>query len=201
MENSTNQESNNSGKADVSSEVAAYRIMLIEIEQRVSEQFDKTMLTIAGGALAISLAFIKDVIGDGIMQQGWLLIFSWGCLTSCLILILVSFYLGLLAYRKAQDQVDEKTIEREVPGGHYSKALSICNVISIFLLCAGLIALFTFAYNNLSKEISNGGKTNTETGSETNAQTGSGSDPKSSTTKAVNLGFASSATETSKIGI
>ncbi len=168
MENKSRTEEDNKTESSISKDDAEYRNLLIDIEQRVSEQFDKTMLTITGGSLAISLAFIKDVIGDGTMQVGWLLVTSWACLTTCLILILVSFYFGLLAYRKAQDQVDDKTIKQETPGGGYSTILSMCNAFGIALLCAGLITLFTFAYFNLTKEIPNGSKTNPSTSATTN---------------------------------
>lgn len=203
MENGTNtdMEDTTNNSADDNS----YRNKLIDIEQRVSEQFDKTMLTIAGGSLAISLAFIKDVIGDGAMQSGWLLIISWACLTACLILILVSFYFGLLAYRKAQDQVDDETIKEETPGGYYSKILSTCNAIGIVLLCAGLITLFTFAYFNLTKEISNGTKTNppastqANPAAETNPSTKSAETTGQSTIKTTDGRLPCATTETSKI--
>ena len=144
-------------------DILDYRNKLMDIEQRIAEQFDKTILTIASGALAISLAFIKNVIVNGSMQKGWLLVISWACLTACLIFILISFYFGLLAYRKAQEQVDNQTIKNETPGGYYSNILKTCNMLGIILLCVGLITLLTFAYYNLSKEIINGKKTCTET--------------------------------------
>lgn len=158
-----NNNSENKEEVNNDQDHTSYRNMLIETEQRISEQFDKTILTIAGGALAISLAFIKDVIGNGVMQAGWLLIISWASLTICLVLILVSFYSSLLAYRKAQDQVDNKTIKNETPGGHFSKIVSISNAAGILLLCVGLVTLFIFAYENLSKENENGSKTYTST--------------------------------------
>lgn len=168
MEDNTEKEMEDDNiKSGDDKDIAAYRNMLIEIEQRVAEQFDKTILTIAGGALAISLAFIKDVVGEGTIQKGWLLVTSWASLTACLIFILISFYFGLLAYRKAQDQVDDNTIKNETPGGYYSKILITCNALGIVLLCVGLITLFTFAYNNLSKETENGPKTYTSTNSKT----------------------------------
>ena len=146
------------GKND-SPDIAAYRELLINTEQRVSEQLDKIIITVASGSLAISLVFMKDVVGDGPIRGNIFLIISWACLTACLILTLVSFYVGLLAYRKAQNQVDDKTINHETPGGCFSKVLSISNSAGILLLCVGLIMLFTFAYKNLPMEMQNGKKT------------------------------------------
>lgn len=141
-----------------------YKDWLRETEQKLSEHFDKTMLTITGGALALSITFVKDIIGDGKMLSGWLLITSWVSLTICLIIILWSFHLGLKAYRKAQEQVDEGVIEEETPGGFFSKLLNILNFLSISLLSLGLISLLSFSYINLSKENSDDttiNKTNT----------------------------------------
>lgn len=140
-----------------------YKAWLRDTEQKLSEHFDKTMLAITGGALALSITFIKDIIGQGKMVCGWLLVTSWASLTLCLILILWSFHLGLKAYRKAQEQVDEEKIEKETPGGFFSTILNILNSLSICLLTIGLVCLFTFSYINLSKEKEYGTKANTKT--------------------------------------
>lgn len=143
-----------------------YKTWLRETEQKLSEQFDKTMLTITGGALALSITFVKDIIGKGVMLQGWLLVTSWAALTTCLVLMLWSFHLGLKAYRKAQDQVDSGSIDSETPGGFFSWLLNVVNSLSICLLSIGLISLFIFSYINLSKENMDGtttNKANTET--------------------------------------
>jgi len=148
-----------------------YKSWLRETEQKLSEHFDKTMLMITGGALALSITFVKDIIGSGKMLSGWLLVTSWATLTICLIIILWSFHLGLKAYREAQNQVDSGTIEDETPGGLFSKILNVLNTLSICLLSLGLISLFTFSYINLSKESTNGTATNktTATTNKTNA--------------------------------
>jgi hypothetical protein len=138
---------------------AEYKAWLRDTEQTLSEHFDKTMLTITGGALGLSITFIKDIIGEGKMLHGWLLISAWASLTICLILILWSFHMGLKAYRKAQDQVDQGVIEDETPGGFFSKVLNALNSVSIFLLSIGLVCLFTFSFINLSKETADGAKT------------------------------------------
>lgn len=128
---------------------SAYKQWLKQTEQKLSENFDKTMLTITGGALALSITFVKDIIGSDKMLSGWLLITSWASLTICLVIILVAFYMGLKAYRKAQEQVDAGNIDEETPGGFFSKILNVLNTLSICLLSVGLISLFTFSYLNL----------------------------------------------------
>ena len=59
---------------DEQNDHSEYKAWLRETEQKLSEQFDKTMLTITGGALALSITFVKDIIGKGVMLQGWLLV-------------------------------------------------------------------------------------------------------------------------------
>lgn len=142
------------------SEHSEYKAWLRETEQKLSENFDKTMLAIAGGALGLSITFIKDIIGKGEMLHGWLLVLSWAALTACIILMLWAFHMGLKAYRKAQDQVDSGSIENETPGGFFSAILNGLNYISISLLSVGLICLFTFSYINLAKEKTDGSATN-----------------------------------------
>ena len=57
-----------------SEHLADYRKWLVSAEQKSQEDFDKTILSLSGGALGISFVFLKDVIGPlPILQPGFLL--------------------------------------------------------------------------------------------------------------------------------
>ncbi|WP_134984071.1 hypothetical protein [Xanthomonas axonopodis] len=52
-----------------------YRQWLVVAEQKAQEDYDKTVLTLSGGALGISFAFVKDIVGQNpIQNSSWLLI-------------------------------------------------------------------------------------------------------------------------------
>ena len=69
-----------------------YRNQLIEIEQEVGESFLKTILTLSGGALGISFAFIKNVVGKGPIKASDTLIVAWTFLTISLASVLLSLF-------------------------------------------------------------------------------------------------------------
>mgnify|MGYP006172313013 CR=1 FL=1 len=81
--------------------MAAYRQSLIEAEKQGQDSFDKTVLSLSGGALGISFVFIKDIIGVGAIVLPHLLLAAWVCWALSMLAILVSFYTSNRALRKA----------------------------------------------------------------------------------------------------
>jgi hypothetical protein len=67
----------------------SYRDWLVKAHHVASQDFDKALMALSGGALGISLAFIHDVALHP-HRKGWLEV-SWGSLAASLLLILVSF--------------------------------------------------------------------------------------------------------------
>ena len=63
--------------------------------------FDKTLILIATGALALSLTFIKDIAPVIKPETLGYLKGAWSCLCSSLLLILVAYLLSKFAYDKA----------------------------------------------------------------------------------------------------
>jgi uncharacterized membrane protein len=64
---------------------------LLDRQLSNSEKFDNAILTLSTGALAISLAFIKDIVPLEIAQNLWLLKASWWLFGFSIISTLVSF--------------------------------------------------------------------------------------------------------------
>ena len=54
-----------------------YRNWLIAAEQKAQEDFDKTVLSLSGGALGISFAFVKDIVGDQPLIKTKFLLTAW----------------------------------------------------------------------------------------------------------------------------
>ncbi|MDD5774068.1 MAG: hypothetical protein PHX78_11450 [bacterium] len=89
-------------------ELREYRNHLVAAEQKAQEDFDKTVLSLSGGALGISFAFIKDIVGAGPFEKLFFLLFSWISWSSSIIIVLLSFFFSHLALRQAINQVDKK---------------------------------------------------------------------------------------------
>lgn len=127
-----------------------YRQWLVVAEQKAQEDFDKTVLTLSGGALGISFAFVKDIVGDNaIYNSSWLVVawVSWALSTSAM---LGSFFVSRLALRKAIRQCDEGTIYCESPGGFYTVLTRLLNVCGAVLFVLGVCFMAAFVNTNLT---------------------------------------------------
>jgi hypothetical protein len=69
-------------------DLSEYRKHLQAAEQKSQEDFDKTVLSLSGGALGISFVFLKDVIGPNPIVQPNMLFaawVAWGISTFCVL--------------------------------------------------------------------------------------------------------------------
>lgn len=132
----------------------AYRQSLLSAEQKSQEDFDKTVLSLSGGALAVSFIFVKDVVGDQPIRDSIYLLYAWILWATSSFAVLISFYLSHLALRKAVKQLDDGSIHRDRPGGIYSVVISIINPFGALLFFLGVVSMGFFVHENLSaKEI------------------------------------------------
>ncbi len=132
---------------------ADYRKHLVTADQKSQEDFDKTVLSLSGGALGISFVFLKDVIGPNPIHSPELLFaawVAWGASTFC---VLLSYYLSHLAIRAVIRQIDQDKLHLEKTGGSYSTATATLNVAGAVLFLIGVVTITLFANSNLkSKE-------------------------------------------------
>ena len=113
-----------------------YRNLLIQLEQKSYEDYDKALLAMSGGALAISLAFVKNIGGNDPVQLRILLIMSWILWTLTILAVLWSFVMSQRALREAVEQIDAG--ENEVTlGGFSDKMTGILNIAGGFFLFVG----------------------------------------------------------------
>lgn len=126
-----------------------YRLHLVEAQQKSLEAFDKTILSLSGGALAISLVFVHDIIGDGEIRGSCLLFIAWVCWIVSMVSTLSSFLLSHHALRKAIDQVDAGVIHTNYPGGRFNYATHVANVLSFIAFVIGVILIVIFVSWNL----------------------------------------------------
>jgi hypothetical protein len=126
-----------------------YRAQLLETEQKSQATFDKTLLSLAGGALGVSFAFVRQFVGEGVASRPGALLVAWACWIASLAVVLLSHYFSTLAIRKAIEQVDAGTIAGERPGGKFDTAVTVLNAAGGLLFIAGLFAITFFVQANL----------------------------------------------------
>lgn len=129
--------------------MAAYRQSLIESEKKGQESFDKTVLSLSGGALGISFLFIKDVIGPSQIVHSVYLLLAWSFWAASTLSVLLSFFTSNLSMRRAVKQCDEGKIHCEPPGGIYAKLTATFNLLGVASLIIGIGFMAAFVYTNL----------------------------------------------------
>lgn len=132
--------------------ISEYREKLQALEQRMQSQYDKAVMALSGGALGISMAFLKDialrqgahqsVYGGGYLLAAWI---SWGFSVTC---TLYSYYTSTLALQRAIKQTDEEKIHTTVVGGRFNIVTKILNASAGSLFMVGVIFLVVFVWKN-----------------------------------------------------
>ncbi|MCY3767565.1 MAG: hypothetical protein OXH06_19275 [Gemmatimonadetes bacterium] len=140
-----------------------YRNLLTELEQKAYEDYDKALLAVSGGALAISIAFVKNIVGHDSYQHSYLLIFAWILWTLTILFVLGSFLMSQKALRQAIAQLDAKEKETEL-GGNADRITGYLNVAGGILFFVGVVLMVIFASLNL-------GESNVEATSKTDTAT------------------------------
>ena len=141
-----------------------YRKQVQALAQKSQEDFDKTVLSLSGGALGISFVFLKDVIGQSPVLSPHLLFAAWVCWGLSTSSVLVSYFLSQLALRKTVEQIDTGTIYTAKTGGLFRTATATFNAVGGILFLAGVCAITLFANANIkTKETTNGSTQSTTT--------------------------------------
>lgn len=128
-----------------------YRQWLVAAEQKAQEDYDKTILTLSGGALGVSFAFVKDIIGENPIHNSSWLVLAWVLWALSTSAVLSSFFVSRLALRKAIVQCDDGTIFCQAPGGFYTKLTRVLNLGGAVLFFAGVLYMAAFVNNNITQ--------------------------------------------------
>lgn len=134
----------------LSGEMREYRNWLVAADQKASEAYDKAVMTLAGGALGLSLTFVRQIVKTPRPESLWRLETSWLCLTLSLGFILVSMLWSQWALRKAMRQVDESSLPGARAGGGFAIFTAVLNVLSGLALLVGIGFLAWFSISNVS---------------------------------------------------
>ncbi len=123
--------------------------------QTSTDQFDRSLLTLSSGALALSLAFIKDLVPLKDAVGVYWLYSSWVSFAACILVTLGSFLISvqaqkthLIYYYKYYIEKDEKYLHRQ---SCWSRTLGWCSVSGAVLFFTGLLCTMIFAYENIRR--------------------------------------------------
>jgi hypothetical protein len=126
----------------------AFRSLLDDLERKSQEAYDKAILTLSGGALGVTISFVKDVVCDR-PQDSHLLLTSWSIWGLSLLCILFSHFFSQHALRKTIKQLDAGTLGHEPPGGWFDRLTVGLNTAAGLFFLVGTFVFVFFAYNNM----------------------------------------------------
>jgi hypothetical protein len=123
----------------------SYRDLLQKLEQDSQSSYDKTVLTLSGGALGVSFAFVKDIIGDSPVKFSVALTIAWIMWVFSVACVLFSFLFSQQALKRAVDQIDDG----KTPDNFFNKVTACLNIASGILFLFGVISIIVFVTNNV----------------------------------------------------
>jgi TRAP-type mannitol/chloroaromatic compound transport system permease small subunit len=136
------------------------RERLLASEQHYARSYDKWLLTLSGGALALSMVLCKDVVVGTPQGTGWLLA-SWILFAAAILSTLACILLSHSAHEKdvelldhlyGKHEVDWQTQVHEKQGEQWGrKAIAWLNGMSLMFFTFGLCLLAYFASQNMVK--------------------------------------------------
>lgn len=100
--------------------LSKFRDTLQQTADKMQEFYDKSVITLSGASLGISLTFYKDIVQKNPHHNG-ILVCSWIFWTLSIVATLVSYYISRKAFQKAVEQLDAGKTYKEELGGAFAK--------------------------------------------------------------------------------
>jgi len=126
------------------------RNSLVEAIKSSSNQFDKAILTLVAGALALSLTFVDKISPTPISTE--YILTAWILFSLSLLFTLISFLTSRLACEKQIENLESEYfdgIESNKLKNPFGVTTSILNYASILLFLLGVVFLILFCWENL----------------------------------------------------
>lgn len=136
----------------LSPEMQEYRRTLQTLEQKSQESYDRTVISLSGGALGISFALVAAMVDKWPPNGPYWLFAAWGAWTFSVSAVLFSFMCSQRALRKAVEQVDAHSADSARLGGRFDRLTCILNGIAGLLFLGGVLAIGVFAISNIGAQ-------------------------------------------------
>ncbi len=123
----------------------AYRQWLVQAHHTASRDYDKALMTLAGGGLGVSIVFIRDVVPHP--HTKWLLGTGWILLALSLLVILIGFLTSQKHLVREIGDLDNPPAKQRPD--HYGRLTTILNWAACVCFVLGVVCVVIFAVYNL----------------------------------------------------
>jgi hypothetical protein len=138
-------------KKEYSERLLEERKSLVSALLDQSSSYDKWVLTLASGALAISLTFIEKIVPHPQTQTINYLIGAWSTFGLSILMTLLSFLFSQKACLKNIEIIENRLKTNNYPASNkFTIVTGILNWLSMALFLTGVALLIVFAVNNIS---------------------------------------------------
>lgn len=125
-------------------------------ELEVSGRYDKWILTLAGGALGLSITFIEKIAANPSSQSLIWLKLAWAFLVAALLAALISLITSQSAIRENRAELDSANTEGRPPRlsfpRWFTRLTNFLNWASLTAFIAGVIFLCVFSFKNIDSQ-------------------------------------------------
>lgn len=125
------------------------RRLLVESLKLLNHSLDKLLVTLSGGALGLSMVFLRDVISTNLIKHNWILVIAWPAFILCLAFTLANIIFGIKAHEKAIEHTDKEMPTNEKFGGSYSRLSDFFYLFAIASVFVGILCMTVFMILNL----------------------------------------------------
>lgn len=126
-QSTTNIEQTDEGANSQREEYIDARKGFIDLQHQVSQSLDKTVITLAGGALALSITFIQQIAPHPEHAVLPFLAWSWALLVFALLTILVSLFTSQVGMTRMLEELDNEYNSSDVLSPPKNPILRFCN--------------------------------------------------------------------------
>jgi hypothetical protein len=128
-----------------------YREQLVALEQKAQESYDKAVLTLSGGALGVSFAFVSNFVERGATLAPWALVGAWLSWALSVTATLFSHFTSTWALRRGIEDVDRG----QLPvwrSNWYDRMTAVLNAAAGLLFLVGVLFIAGFVWRNVMTE-------------------------------------------------
>jgi hypothetical protein len=127
-----------------------YRQHLIKVTEGNTDRFEKQLSYISAGSLGLTMAFIKDVVGNlDNTKFNWLVMVGWSAMGFTLLLNLFSQIYANHCLSNTIEEIECNNYNSNRAGRRRSRVMWL-NYISIVTLIGGVIFLLIFISKNIA---------------------------------------------------
>jgi hypothetical protein len=125
-------------------EMNSYRDLNTKLSYQANQNYDKYLITMSAGALALSLTFLSTILKDVHLKYILMLYLSWLGWGVAILAVLYSFLFSYCSHSKTINQINNRTIHQKKAGGWYTTTTKCLNWTAgiSFFIASVLICIF-----------------------------------------------------------